>query len=122
MKNFANKHRVDREFGVLDWVYVKLQPHRQVTLRGGKQHKLSPKYYGPFSIIEHVGQVAYKLQLPPNSQIHPILERKLMKRNNRAVIYALVQWVNGSVEDATWEPIEDIMQRFPAFDVLTTDS
>ncbi|XP_071728608.1 uncharacterized protein [Rutidosis leptorrhynchoides] len=64
MKHFADRHRTDREFNISDWVYVKLQPHRQVTLRGGRQHKLSPKYYGPFVYEAKVGKVAYKLQLP----------------------------------------------------------
>ncbi|GJV32931.1 reverse transcriptase [Tanacetum coccineum] len=46
MRNQANKHRTDRQFEVDDLVYLKLQPHRQVSIRQGQQHKLSPKYYG----------------------------------------------------------------------------
>ncbi|GJR90561.1 retrotransposable element Tf2 [Tanacetum coccineum] len=72
MKNQANKHRTDRQFEVGDWVYLKLQPHRQVSIRQGHQHKLSPKYYGPFRIEERIGEVAYKLQLPDHSQIHSV--------------------------------------------------
>ncbi|XP_071699926.1 uncharacterized protein [Rutidosis leptorrhynchoides] len=60
-------------------VYVKLQPHRQVTLRGSKQHKMSSKYYGPFKIEALVGALAYKLTLPSTSQIHPVFHFSQLK-------------------------------------------
>ncbi|GJX72497.1 reverse transcriptase [Tanacetum coccineum] len=72
MRSLANKHRTYRVFDVGMWVYLKLQPHRQVTMRQAQQNKLSSKYYGPFLIIEKVSAVAYKLDLPDNSQVHPI--------------------------------------------------
>ncbi|GJX58361.1 retrotransposon-related protein [Tanacetum coccineum] len=80
MENQANKHRTNREFEVGTWVYLKLQPHRQVTVRQGQQHKLSAKYYGPFMIEERVGKVAYKLQLPSYSQIHPVFHISQLKK------------------------------------------
>ncbi|GKE48577.1 retrotransposable element Tf2, partial [Tanacetum coccineum] len=67
MKSEADKHMTDREYMVGDWVYLKLQPHKQVTIRKGKQYKLSPKYYGPFQVVERVVQVAYKLKFPDSS-------------------------------------------------------
>jgi hypothetical protein len=36
-------------------------------------HKLLFKYYGPFLVIERVGDTSYRLQLPPQSRIHPVL-------------------------------------------------
>ncbi|GKA77243.1 retrotransposable element Tf2 [Tanacetum coccineum] len=67
MKSHADRNKTDIQYELDDWVYLKLQPHRQVTIRKGKQHKLSPKYYGPFQIQENVGQVAYRLKLPASS-------------------------------------------------------
>ncbi|GKG44913.1 hypothetical protein Tco_0494991, partial [Tanacetum coccineum] len=61
------------------WVYLKLQPHRQVTTRKEHQHKLSSKYYGPFMIMEMIRAVAYKLELPPNSQVHPVFHVSQLK-------------------------------------------
>ncbi|GKA68223.1 retrotransposable element Tf2 [Tanacetum coccineum] len=71
MKKYADLKRSEREFEVGMWVYLKLQPHRQVTIRHEAQNKLSSKYYGPFMIVEKIGVVAYKLELPSNVQ--PVL-------------------------------------------------
>ncbi|XP_071714903.1 uncharacterized protein [Rutidosis leptorrhynchoides] len=76
---FADRKRTDREFVVGNWVLVKLQPYRKSTLRDGRYHKLVPKYYGTFEIIQKIWQVAYKLQLPSTAQIHPIFHVSQLK-------------------------------------------
>ncbi|GJV76184.1 putative mitochondrial protein, partial [Tanacetum coccineum] len=75
----ADKKRTDRVFELDQWVYLKLQPHRQVTMRQRKYNKLSPKFFGLFKIIAKVGQVAYKLLLPSTSQIHPVFHISQLK-------------------------------------------
>ncbi|GKC14938.1 retrotransposable element Tf2, partial [Tanacetum coccineum] len=72
MKNMANKKRSEREFELSDWVYVKLQPYRKISMRKGRRYKLSPKFYGPYQIIARISKVAYRLNLPANSKIHPV--------------------------------------------------
>ncbi|XP_070039726.1 uncharacterized protein [Nicotiana tomentosiformis] len=43
------------------------------VMRFGKKHKLIPRYIRPFDILEMIGEVAYKLALPPSlSAIHPV--------------------------------------------------
>ena len=53
-------------------VYLKIQPYRQNAfgLRGSLKHR--SKYYGPFKILESVGKIAYRLQLPDTAAIHPV--------------------------------------------------
>ncbi|GKG30411.1 reverse transcriptase [Tanacetum coccineum] len=44
-----------------------------------------------------------------------ILDMRLQKKGNSATVYVLVQWANGTSDDATWEWIEDLQRRFPQF-------
>nr|GEU51059.1 protein NYNRIN-like [Tanacetum cinerariifolium] len=132
MKNQADKHRTDRSYEVRDWVYLKLQPYRKV--RQNPYHKLSPKYYGPFLVCAKVGQVAYKLQLPSDSLIHPVfhvsqlekckgpvLERGILPQAENdgllsvQLMAILVHLSNYDADGATWKVYDEVMQRFLSF-------
>ena len=63
MKRQTNQHRVDRQFEVGDWAYVKLQPYRQHSVALRLNQKLNPRFFGPFPVIARVGVMAYKLRL-----------------------------------------------------------
>jgi len=60
----ADKGRSERSLAVGEWVYLKIQPYRQVSLAIRSNLKLGAKYYGPYQILERIGEVAYKLLLP----------------------------------------------------------
>ena len=62
-KSSADKHIKDLEFEVEDRVFLKLSPWKGVV-RFGKRGKLSPRYIGSFEIIDRIGPVAYRLDLP----------------------------------------------------------
>jgi hypothetical protein len=78
MKQQVDKHRSEREFEVGDWVFLRLQPFRQKSMCK-KLGKLSPKYYGPYKVIQRVGMVAYKLELPEGACIHPVFHVSFLK-------------------------------------------
>lgn len=73
MKAYADKNRSFREFKEGDWVYLKLQPYVQSSVARRANHKLSFRYYGPYQVLEKVGTVAYKLKLPSDCHIHPVV-------------------------------------------------
>ena len=62
-KSYVDSKRRDEEYQVGKKVLLKISPMKGV-MRFGKRGKLSPKYIGPYEIIQKVGKVAYKLELP----------------------------------------------------------
>ncbi|GJX13452.1 putative reverse transcriptase domain-containing protein [Tanacetum coccineum] len=62
-KSYADKRRKPLEFSVGDYGLIKVSPWKGVV-RFGKKGKLAPRFVGPFEIIEKVGYVAYRLDLP----------------------------------------------------------
>ena len=72
MKTATDHHRRDLSFEVGDSVYLKFSPYRRLSLAHRLNEKLAPRFYGLFRVLQRVGKVAYKLQLPPSSNIHPV--------------------------------------------------
>ncbi|KAI3808106.1 hypothetical protein L1987_24049 [Smallanthus sonchifolius] len=79
-KSYADKRRKPFEFQVGDLVLLKVSPWKGV-IRFGKKGKLAPRYVGPFKILERIGIVAYKLELPPSlGNVHPTFHISNLKK------------------------------------------
>ena len=91
------------EFEVSDRVFLKVMPKRGVV-RFGKHGKLSPRFIGPFEILERIGTVAYRLALPPSmSGVHEVFHVTMLRKYTPDPAH-VVDW--GQIEigtDGTFE-------------------
>ena len=63
-----------------DHVWLRVSPMKGV-MRFGKKDKLSLRFIGPFEILSRVGEVAYKLALPPSlSAVHPVFHVSMLRK------------------------------------------
>ena len=91
------------EFKVGDHVFLKVMPKRGVV-RFYKRGKLSPRFIGPFKILERVGIVEYRLALPPNmSGVHKVFHVSMLRRYTPDPAH-VVDWGEIEVDtDGTFE-------------------
>ena len=136
-KSYADNRRRDLEFEVGDMVFLRISPWKGV-LRFGKRGKLSPRYIGPYRIVERIGEVAYRLELPSDlDRIHDvfhvsmlrkyipdpshvlieqpvqILDRREQVLRNKTIPLVKVLWRSHTVEEATWEHEEQMKRHYP---------
>ena len=79
-KSYANVRRRPLEFEVSDHVSLKVIPKRGVV-RFGKRGKLSPRFIGPFEILEMIGTIAYRLVLPPSmTGVHEVFYVSMLRK------------------------------------------
>ncbi|XP_075473374.1 uncharacterized protein LOC142504384 [Primulina tabacum] len=150
-KSYADVRRRHLAFEVGDHVFIKIAPLKGV-MRFGKKDKLSPRYIGPFEILDKVGDLAYRLALPPDlDRVHnvfhvsmlrkylsnpshvlqyesldllpnlsyeeipvQILDRKVKVLRNKEIGLVKVLWRNHVIEEAKWEPEEEMKHRYPS--------
>ncbi|XP_073291016.1 uncharacterized protein [Primulina huaijiensis] len=148
-KIYANIRRRLLEFEFGDHVFVKIAPLKGI-MRFGRKGKLSPRFIGPFEILDWIGERAYRLALPPNlDRVHnvfhvsmlkkyisnpshvlrhepldlmpnltyqevpiQILDRKVKVLRKKEIGIIKILWRNQLVEEATWEPEEEMKQRY----------
>ena len=92
-KSYADPRRRDVQFGVGDHVFLKISPMKGVMsfgkkgkltpryIRFGKKGKLTPRYIRSFEILDRVGNVSYRLALPPNfGHVHPVFHISMLRK------------------------------------------
>jgi len=79
-KSYHDKRRKDIEFQVGDHVFLRVNPVTGVG-RALKCRKLTPRFVGPFEIVEKVGVVAYQIALPPSlSNLHDVFHVSQLRK------------------------------------------
>ena len=113
-KSYADKRCRPLESEVGDHVFLKVMPKRGVV-RFNKRGKLSPRFIGPFEILERVGIIAYRLALPPNmSGVHEVFHVSMLQRYTPDPAH-VVDWGEIEVDtDGTFEegPVRIMDSRY----------
>lgn len=86
VKQHADKKWSERTLEAGDWVYLKVQPYKQVIVTIRSNLKLSTKYYEPYQVEEKVGAVSYKLKLPVGSLIYLVFHISQLKKRIGGVV------------------------------------
>ena len=76
----------------------------QGMMRFGKKGKLAPRYIRPFEILSKVGEVAYRLVLPPElSRIHLVFHVSMLRKYISNSLHILQPQAVELSEDLTYE-------------------
>ena len=102
-KSYADRRRRPLEFAEGDLVFLKVSPKKGI-IRFGKKGKLDPRYVGPFEVVQRIGEVAYRLALPPQlSLVHDVFHVSMLRKYHPDPGH-VIQWQEVEVvEDATYE-------------------
>ena len=92
------------EFEVGDHVFLKVMPKRGVV-RFGKRGKLSPRFIGPFEILERIGTVVYRSALSPiMTSVYEVFHVSMLRKYTPDPAH-VVDW--GQIEVDTDETFEE---------------
>jgi hypothetical protein len=79
-KSYADRKRKDISFDVGEHIYLKVSPLRG-TKRFHVKGKLAPRYIGPYPIVQRIGKVVYKLELPPElAEVHSVFHVSQLRK------------------------------------------
>ncbi|GJY32435.1 putative reverse transcriptase domain-containing protein [Tanacetum coccineum] len=113
-KSYADLKRKPMEFQVGDSVMLKVSPWKGVV-HFGKRGKLNPRYVGPFKVLEKVGAVAYKLELPQELSKEPvvIMDRDIKRLKQSRIPIVKVRWNSRRGPEFTWEREDQFRKKYP---------
>ncbi|GJR15064.1 putative nucleotidyltransferase, ribonuclease H [Tanacetum coccineum] len=111
-KSYADRHRRALEFQPGEHVFLKVSPTRGVR-RFGIKGKLSPRFIGPFEILDRVGEVSYRLALPPQlSHVHNVFHVSLLRGYKYHPLHVISYPFDQIREDLSYtEEPESILDR-----------
>ena len=84
-------------------MFLKVSPWKKI-LRFGRKRKLSPRFIGPYEILERVGPVSYRLALPPElAKLHDLFHVSMLRRYRSDPSYILLVQDIQVQEDFTFD-------------------
>jgi hypothetical protein len=93
-------------------VFLQLKPYNKTYLKANHFQKLVPKFYGPYTVLKNVGQMAYQLYFPRHSKIHPIFHVSFLKKVIGTKFQTQTNLLELDEEGSIWiQPQEVLEQR-----------
>ena len=139
-KSYADTRRQELTFEEGEFVYLKVSPIRGLR-RFKVKGNLSPRYIGPFRIMERKGEVAYQLELPARlSDVHNVFHISQLKKclrvleeqlsleeleritRSKRIRMGKVKWSLHAEDEATWEREDELQAEFPQLFASSTES
>ncbi|GJW02168.1 hypothetical protein Tco_1561024 [Tanacetum coccineum] len=122
-KRYTDLKRKPMEFQVGDKVMLKVSPWKGV-IRFGKRGKLNPRYVGPFKVLEKVGSIAYKLELPQELTREPveIMDHEVKQLKQSRIPIIKVRWNSRRGPEFTWEREDQFRKKYPHLFTKTAPS
>ncbi|GJY59671.1 putative nucleotidyltransferase, ribonuclease H [Tanacetum coccineum] len=93
-------------------VKATVSPSEEVK-RFGIKGKLSPRFIGPFEILEHIGEIQPDMSL--SEEPESILDRQERVMRNKVIPFVKILWKNHPEREATWETEESMRASYPHF-------
>jgi hypothetical protein len=112
-KSYTGKRRSPLEFDVGDHVYLRVSPMKGVR-RFGIKGKLTPRYIGPYHIIDKYGPTSYQVELPVKlSVVHNVYHVSQLKRCLKPPTDVLIEDIIPLKPDLTYKayPIKILDQQ-----------
>jgi hypothetical protein len=101
-ESYANKRRRPLELEAGDYIYLRVSPTRGVK-RFGIKGKLAPHYIGPFLVLARLGNMAYRLELPPAlAGVHNVFHISQLKKRLRPPVDVVVDDVSPLDNDLSY--------------------
>jgi hypothetical protein len=97
MKQQEYQHCGERKFEVVDWIFLRIQPYKQMSLKKKhKDNKLSHKYYGPYKVLQSIGSMAYEMEFLAYSCVHRVFHVSFLKRviDNKITVQTILPDIN----------------------------
>ncbi|GJU29852.1 hypothetical protein Tco_1173441 [Tanacetum coccineum] len=125
-KSYANLKCKPMEFQVGDRVMLKVSPWKGVVCFG-KRGKLNPRYVGPSKVLEKVGAITYKLELPQelsrdglhiDDKLHfveepiEIVDREVKRLKRSRIPIVKVRWNSKRGHEFTWEREDQLRKKY----------
>ena len=112
-KSYVDMRRKDIQYDIGKKVFIKVSPWKKL-MRFGKKSKLSPRFIGPYEVIEKVGPVTYRLALPPElEKIHNVFHVSMLRRYRSDPLHVVSSEMIELRQDLKYEeePVEILAQE-----------